>query len=531
MLGKLKWKKNLKLILAAGTLQLIPVAASGCFFADYNPIPKPKPQPQKPNKPDQNKINGGGLDNENKPQLEQVREYNYQGMIFKIASEDSFEDKQFYADMVLANDAQEFKNLIPKYQDYWIRNLLEEDFKTLVDISRYVRNVEYDKTFAYAQNDKRNISAQEFNALITKLLEILDQQQYYDFNSKQNADVKITHLFNYDNAHSVLQNWYQSTPYKAHYDDFLSLYEGSETFGRKLITKNIIAGLEFDDTITYEEIKVKDADAPRSNVGGKIVKYNSALWKLNRDINLNNMFDNEMFLSRAFYEKSLAQDEIIGNDWIDWTFLNDSSVLAMQLPQYKMLVAYLRLMKKLTDSINFNVEENDSEEAKAAKIKQNGSIVDDNKTLIQNLLDSGIATLIDKYEKALLDYLALEHLMGFMSEEKNDPNFQLFPGGSNYTYKVDYRDSYKWAKQQYEDFVLAFRFGFGQAIWASSSSSSYNERFNNPKTLAKYELIWDNIKRVDNIDKPRLISPQQAQNNLDRIIKTMRTKFKWKFKN
>ncbi|QJR43943.1 MAG3960 family lipoprotein [Mycoplasma miroungirhinis] len=523
--SKIKWLLSMSL---GSTLLVLPLTTTACFFDHFDkPIPKPKKEepsePPKPNNPPKDNIETKQESNE------VVNEFSYDGMKFKIAKEDTFDKtKKYYADMVLENDAFVFKTFLNTFGDYWINNLNEEDFPTLVDVSRYVRSLVVDnKGFMSRSNeDKNSISAKEYNKLITKLLEILDVKETYDLSNDKNKDKKISYAFNHDSAFDTLKRFYISrnnSYFNRLWNDWFQTMEENNTFGRKVIDNYM-----YDKDIHYSEISAKDSDAPETDIKGKRYKVPSVAWKLNRDIYLDNMFNNDMFLSRAFYEKSLNKDQALNNDWIDWLYLNDSSVLAMQVPQYKLLVAYLRLMKKLTDSINF--ETVDDEDKLKEAIKNNGSIVDGKISFEENLINSGISQLIDKYEKALLDYLALEHVMGFTAREDHDPNLQLFGGGTNYQYKVDYRDTYKWAKRQYEEFLLPFKFGLGNAIWAQSSSSSYQELFNNPQTIKKYELIWANIKAVDKIDKPELISKDLAKQRLNQIKSLFKNQFKWKFK-
>ncbi|MCS4537165.1 hypothetical protein NXS15_03435 [Mycoplasma sp. CSL7475-4] len=519
-------KKKIKWLLSGAGLSVVPVMTSSCIWSHYDePIPKPDESKKTQTIAIREKNKDDADEKHNEVEVRDVRQFSYNGMTFNVAPEDTYDaNKRYYADMVLENDASEFKKFLNSYGDYWITNLNEYDFPTLVDVSRYVRSLVVKKGdgIKYSSADERNISAKEYNALITKLLEILDVSGDFDFKKEENREQKISYVLNKDDAIGILNDWLitdRASLFSKHYDDWLKIMGDNVSFGRKKI--------EFGSPYWYE-ISAKDEDAKVKNINGKKKKVPSAVWKLNRDIYLRNMFDNEMFLSRAFYAKTLAENEIINNDWIDWLYLNDSSVLAMQVPQYRLLVAYLRLMKKLTDSINFVAVDDEAENAK--KIKENGSIVDKSKNLELNILDSGTYALIEEYEKALLDYLALEHAMGFMGREDHNPNLQLFGGGTNYGYKVDYRDTYKWAKKQYEEFVLPLKVGLGNATWASSSSSSYNKRFNNPQTIEKYKLIWADIKEVDGVERPQLITIELARERLGKIINLFNDKFGWKYK-
>ncbi len=496
-------KKSKLLILSAATLfaTAVPLSTISCWLTQPIPSPKSKPDSKNPTQPNPNPNPGIP----NKPQVDpnKLRDFKYDGQNYKIAKEDNLDrNAQYYADFVLENNAESFKKLLPTYKQYEnVKDLSEDEYPTFANASQFIRSLEhYNRNFIFkSKKEQKSINAREYNTLISKLLAILEK-------SEIETAILHTQLFNDARSRTIndTYNLFKDTP---------------KEWGKKVI----LSGGFIED---FEEVDCKTPGFRQANHKGKIKRQPSMLWKLNRFFDYEKGFINETFLSRQFYEKTLNHDEeMLDYDWFDFQWKNKTKVWAMQKPLWEMLIAYLKLQIKLTNSISINypLDENELK----SEIEKNGSIVDESKSLIKNFEDSGIYSLIVDFELKTLEYMKLLNLLGFTLEEGNDPSLQMFPGGTNYPYQTDFRDAYVWAYWQYHNIIQPLRMKLDKRI---NVENLFKKTFLDSTLKPYYEMIWANIKAVDEIDRPYLISESEANARFELIIKYYENRFNWKYK-
>ena len=485
-----------KLLWLSGIIPTVittPLVAVSCF---WDPIPKPKPNKPSQPKPGPNPTPNPGTEN---GELPEAKEFSYDGQTYKIAKEDNIDKNAlYYADEVLKNNAEAFKKMLPKAKEYEINNLNEYQFPTIAKLSQFIRSLDpYNRNYIFNnEREKRSISSQEYNQLISKIIKILEE---YDYDN----------LFNQKKENIIKELWGR---HYADWRDFCS--NNKKSFGHE------------NSNGTYEEKSAKDKGYNFKHHKNKLYRTPTILWKLNRDIDAERGFTNEMFLSRQFYEKTLNPDEeLIDNDVLDYMYSNTIKAFAMQKPLFNMLIAYLRLLKAMSNGIHMDYTLTGSEREKM--IKENGSIVDKTKTLEENMESSGIYDLISKFEMATIEYLKLSYLLGFTAAEGNNPSLQMFPGGTNYKYPIDFREAYAWAYYQYHRIIQPLRMNLDKRI---DVLNTFNAAFNKASEKHYYDMIWANIKKVQNLDKPHLISQSEAKAKFELLIQEFSKKFNWRYK-
>ncbi|MBY7704010.1 hypothetical protein JIY74_27535 [Vibrio harveyi] len=142
-------------------------------------------------------------------------------------------------------------------------------------------------------------------------------------------------------------------------------------------------------------------------------------------------FNNELFLSKEFFEKDPKRYDpstmrLVG-DTFDQILRNKIKVYAMQKVQLDLLLAFLELQQALTDS---------------------NLISDENKTLEEQFNSSGIMLKIKTFHDKTLEYLKVKQLVGFTLTDvySDEVGLQLFPGTGYYEkYPTDFRATYKFA--------------------------------------------------------------------------------------
>nr|WP_243728294.1 hypothetical protein [Mycoplasma capricolum] len=106
------------------------------------------------------------------------RTFSYNGITYKLIDEDNINPTNvYYANQVLENNSQEFKALLPKAEDYKIKNWASDKyFPTISVLSQFVRNLEhYDvKTNSSLfmlkdKNSNTRINSEEYHKLVSKI--------------------------------------------------------------------------------------------------------------------------------------------------------------------------------------------------------------------------------------------------------------------------------------------------------------------------------------------------------------------------
>ncbi|WFQ93224.1 lipoprotein [Mycoplasma feriruminatoris] len=431
----------------------------------------------------------------------------------------------YYASEVFENDAQQFKSYIPDYKKYfygYYENPPKKywpdltanffNYPTLAKLSQFIRNLEHynvinsDKS-SFMLKDKKSderISAQEYNQLVTKILEILKSQKYLitTINDEEIRDRETPTTKVSDRKKQTLENIRRSMKFV---DEEQEKIEWAKiTYKTELsgfITKSI-AEIPFEDS---------KATAVIHNVTKKIP---TGLWKYSRIFDFTGNFKNEYFLQREFFEKSSKFDrskDHLHSDIFDYAYRNKIKVYAMQKDLWNMLIAYLEFQKTITNPTG---------------------VQDENLNLEDNFKNNGIKDTLDKFEKKLLECMKLSQLLGWAvdPQEEKEFNFQLFPGSSNYEdYQTDYRQAYLWAYNQYHEIIQPLKIGLFSKN--SLEENSFNEAFKNPELAKYYDLIWANLKLVNNVEKPHLLNKDEAKTKFDKIIAYYSKTFNWKYKN
>ncbi|WP_427902911.1 MAG3960 family lipoprotein [Metamycoplasma alkalescens] len=105
---------------------LISISAISCWMQTPIPMPKPKPDSNDPNYrdpfPNNSNDNNNG-DNNKQPNEQkddiQPTKFEYDNIVYKIDKEDNIDYKKvYYADLVLKNNAEGFKKLLPNVETY-----------------------------------------------------------------------------------------------------------------------------------------------------------------------------------------------------------------------------------------------------------------------------------------------------------------------------------------------------------------------------------------------------------------------------
>ncbi|WFQ92678.1 MAG3960 family lipoprotein [Mycoplasma feriruminatoris] len=432
----------------------------------------------------------------------------YNGITYKLIDEDNVNPTNiYYASQVLENDSQDFKALIPKAEEYKIKNWTSGNyFPTISLLSQFVRNLEhYDiktRSSLFMLKDKNSnirINAQEYHKLVSKTLDILKSQKelkevLYDekeviSSSKQASIDKIKAFIigsKIDDPENKMNNlWGKLVP------------NPKDSFG---------VGFGY----YWEELPFT-ADGDRLvNIDGNLYNVPTGLWLTNRLFQLGSQFKNELFLSKEFFEKDETrfdpkkQHLHLENAFLEYDYRNKLRVYGMQKSLWDMLIAFLELQVALTDSKN---------------------ITDSNKTLEENFKKSKILEKILAYEDRLLVFMQLLELFGFTPDLHANPSLQLFPGSKNYPFPVDYRQAYQWAWNEYHHIVQPLSREFTR----TGVESKFNNTFYN-ENKKYYDFIWENIKEVDGVERPYVLDESTAKHRYKNLINYYTRNFGWKYR-
>nr|WP_307920119.1 hypothetical protein [Mycoplasmopsis bovis] len=102
----------------------------------------------------------------------------------------------------------------------------------------------------------------------------------------------------------------------------------------------------------------------------------------------------------------------------------------------------------------------------------------------------------------------------------------LFPTDVNKEVKTDFRDAYRWAYYEYHLFIQPMYVALSRGTKEAFEKESIRERELKPY----YDFIWENIKLADKVDKPRILSKNEALEKAKEIIKHYQNNFGWEFK-
>ncbi|SBO45208.1 hypothetical protein MBOVJF4428_00226 [Mycoplasmopsis agalactiae] len=162
-----------------------------------------------------------------------------------------------------------------------------------------------------------------------------------------------------------------------------------------------------------------------------------------------------------------------------------------------MLITYLELQKALIQKQEWDKE----------------------KSLTDNFKKLGLIEKLDNFHDTVLEYMKLGQLVGFTDDESN--NLYLFPTDLNKEVKTDFRDAYRWAYYEYHLFI--------QPMYVALSRGT-KEAFEKEELKPYYDFIWENIRVADKVDKPRILSKEEALKKAKEIIKHYQNNFGWEFK-
>ncbi|PYF41918.1 MAG3960 family lipoprotein, partial [Metamycoplasma alkalescens] len=423
---------------------------------------------------------------------------------YKIDKEDNIDYKKvYYADLVLKNNAEGFKKLLPNVETYQNFKELngEKDIPTFAAASYYIRNLEHYLNNSFIKDNatnKKEINPLEYNTLVRKILQILKDTKFSEeFNVTktipEQAKTTKDKIFRFLMPH--INIWDSKTDNS----------NPKDAWGYKKWNN-------WSSTWEYTELDVFNSER-EEHYFDKVYKLPSLLWKYNRIFSFSGSFENELFLSTQFYEKNPKFDQntmAIDYEIFDYFWRNRVKVYSMQIDLWEMLVAYLELQVAMTDPINGGNFEWDEE-----------------KTLKKNLREKKIDDVFKNFKEKTLNYMKLSQLFGYTLQERNNPiTLQLFPGGTNYQYETDFRHAYKWAWNEYHKFIQPL-----QHVFYDRGDIESDLRRNFDSKYAKYyDFIWKNIELVDKINKPHLIPESEANARLNIITSHYKNKFNWKFK-
>ncbi|MDQ0567616.1 MAG3960 family lipoprotein [Mycoplasma yeatsii] len=502
--------KKLLTIISSSLVVTAPIlTVTSCrLFSNYK-IPKDPNHTQNPDYDDP-------IDNGNN-NSEKVTSFEYEDVKYTIFEEDTANPSNvYYANQVLVDEANEFKSLIPNADDYKIEDLAGlELFPTIALLSQYIRSLEHFNVdepslshFMFKdKDDKTYINSTTHHKLVKQVLDIVNQQNELkkminDTNAK--FSISSTRNFSIDSIRRQL-----GLPEDPERDD-------SKLWG--ISSKKLNDDGSWTGRYNWEEIpfdKNNKLNNRLYNFGEKeLTIVPTGLWYYNRIVDFNGNFDNELFLSKEFFEKNTdkydpSKMRLVG-DYFDQILRNKIKVYTMQKSQLDLLLAFLELQQALTDS---------------------SLISDENKTLVEQFELSGIRTKIDKFEDKVLEYLKVKQLVGFtLSDDMSDDvSLQLFPGTSFYeNYETDFRATYRFAWNEYHKVIQPLVTGLlGYNVMKDRFRKNFSNETN--KHSKYYEFIWANIKLVDELEAPHLIDKNLANNRFNNFVNYYKTQFNWKF--
>ncbi|WFQ93047.1 MAG3960 family lipoprotein [Mycoplasma feriruminatoris] len=450
--------------------------------------------------------------------------FTYNDITYNLTQEDTIDPNNvYYADEVFANNAQQFKSYIPDYKKYFYvyyddtfksdkPNLADDFFvfPTLARLSQFIRSLEHyninnPANSSFILKDKKSneqITTQEHFNLVTQTLDILKSQEYLiktlndeEVNDKQRLKLKVS-----DQKQPTIQEVKDFMKYSSKEQENKEWAKIEVTDNGNGLTTESIAEIPFEES----EVKLE--------IHGEIKKAPTGLWKYSRIFDFTGNFKNEYFLQREFFEKSSKFDrskDHLHSDIFDYAYRNKIKVYAMQKDLWNMLIAYLEFQKTITNPTG---------------------VQDENLSLKDNFEKDEILKTLGIFEDKLLEYMKLSQLLGWAvdPQEEKEFNFQLFPGSSNYEdYQTDYRQAYLWAYNQYHEIVQPLKMNF---YTLDTPKKEFDKAFDNPELAKYYDLIWANLKLVNNVEKPHLLNKDEAKTKFDKIIAYYSKTFNWKYK-
>lgn len=510
---------KLKKLLLPGVLLTSSIASAittSCFWDTIPKRPNPGDQEQEGPNPSPNP----GYPDDFKPISEPVVKWSYNGINYLVAKDDKINRKRvFYADMVMFNDSKEFKKLLPTYEQYEaVKNLTDSEFPTFAGASQFIRSLDpYKRNLIWiSKGDKNSLDPKNFTILVKKVLRLMEESRISKVLSNQSGES----FFNVAKQKSI--------------EDVKRLFMSAQDEGTKLSwalkdKSGLFPSIDYDIPYDYNHPEGHRT----TNINRKLYRVPSGLWKMQKNFDISGNWEaNPQFLYREFEARKIEpQNKAIDFDPYDYMWINKAKVYGMQLPLYNMLISYLKVLKAFTNAINAK------EYPTLDDINDNGSIINQNKTLRENFFvetsandNQSIYQLLGTLENDVLEYMKLKNIMGFAAEAWNSPNMQMFPGGANYNnYETDFRDAYVWAHYQYHNFIQPLRIVLANTVF--TVQDKYEDAFvKNTFNRPYYEMIWNNIKFLDKLDKPRVISQSEAESKFNEIVKDFSKKFGWKYK-
>lgn len=471
----LKIFKKVILPFVFGTSLVLTATSCSLIYKLDNPIPETPKDIEKPNTNPSTKPK-----EPNKPIVETLKVdksiFKYNNQEYKVGVEDILlASSKPKATLEVANDETKVAKLFPDIEDYdKVNNLTDYVFPTIANASIFIRTL-------LPELLKNNYD--DFKLLFNKVKNTLD--------TRINEYEKYLKLWR--GRIEALRVRHGSDLVGADYPQYGS-YSKMKPFGRP---SNVPYMLKYHpDNFIGVDLHTEGYNTNQWADGTK-KRVPSIIWKLNRaftgsgsDVWRPNgeRIDSEMFLSREFYEKTIDKStEELDVDWLDWLYANNSSALALQYPQLMMLKHYLNVIDIVING-NWDV----------------------NLSFAENAIANKLYAALYKYEDALLEYMKLENILGITVKPNAKVNLQMFPGGNSYLnkYSVDFRDSYKWAYSQYEDFVYPLLAKLDSSV---NRANKFNTAFvDNAKRAEKYKMIWANIKFIDEVNEPYKLTNNQV---------------------
>ncbi|UWD34765.1 hypothetical protein NX779_03035 [Mycoplasma cottewii] len=480
------------------------------WFSNYR-APKDPVHPKNPDYDDP--IDNGNNNNE------KVKSFEYEDIKYTIFEEDTANPSNvYYANQVLENEAKEFKKLIPNAENYKTKDLASRDlFPTIALLSQYIRSLEHFNAdepslshFMFKnKDDKTFINSSTHQQLVKKVLEIVNQQKELKamiFDTNPDFPIRQLRISSIDSVRKQL-GWPED-PDKT----------DSKLWGKS--SRDLYDDKSWKGTYSWEETPFHKENKSNNrlynfgkNNGGLLI-IPTGLWYFNRIIEFDGDFNNELFLSKEFFEKDSKRYDpstmrLVG-DTFDQILRNKIKVYAMQKVQLDLLVAFLELQQALTDS---------------------SLISDENKTLVEQFESSGIITKINKFENKVLEYLKVKQLVGFTLTDvfSGEVGLQLFPGTGYYEkYPTDFRATYRFAWNEYHKVIQPLITGLlGYNVAKDRFRKDFSDETN--KHSEHYKFIWANIKEVDKLDAPHVITKQLAETRFNNFVNYYKTQFNWKF--
>lgn len=495
---KFKWISAFSLasVLVSSTAIATSCSLFGLTEKLNNPIPKG----------DSNIPRSENSENSNEqPKKQKVTSFEYKGITYRINEEDNLSNIKTTYEMIM--DETDLINAIIDPNEYdKVTNLNDHWFPTIARLSQIIRglNVLDQDGYLLLNNEKNSvkITYNQYKRVVEMAKTIFDnrtsklEEKLKSWKGKTN-DLRESH------GRDFVKNIYHK--YEGNSRD--EIYSKMYTYGKPSRQPY----LDVYDPDNFIGTSAKEENHNFNTINSKRYRTPSVIWKLNRAFvgtgsityPYKDRIDNEMFLSREFYEKTLdSENESLDVDWLDWLYATKTSALALQLPQFNLLKTYLDVLYTLT----------------IAKFDENQKFKD-------NAQNNGLYYKLVDFESALLDYMKLENVLGITAKPTAAINLQLFPGGSNYRmYFTDFRDTYKWAYNQYMNFVYPLLAKLDSAI---NRAIKFNETFAKNRR-DKYEMIWANIQTVDEIPPPRVLNENEINRKYDEVLNKLKNKFEIK---